>query len=624
MKLEQIKDPQFLKQMNIEELEELAQDIRTFIIQNVSQTGGHFSSNLGVVELTIALHYIFNSPTDKIIFDVGHQSYVHKILTGRAGQFSTLRQFHGLSGFQKRKESIHDAWEAGHSSTALSASAGMAVARDLNHEKGEIICVVVDAALMSGESFEALNYLGSISSKVIIILNDNNMSISKNVGGLSNFFSDVRMSTQYKNARNNYISFLSKSNLGKKVYKMTKKIKDQIKNNVINDHIFGEFGLDYIGPINGHDFHDLLSALALASEMDHSVVIHVHTVKGKGYPLAENDYYGVYHGVPPFDYREGIRHQESSTISWSEVVARHIEKWMHKDEDIVTITPAMISGSCLRSIFETFPDRSFDVGIAEEHAMTFAAGLSNAQKKPFITIYSSFLQRCYDQINHDIARMNLPCLIGVDRSGLVGADGETHHGVFDISFLSAIPHLVIMSPKDAQELKKMINTVFHHFDSPYILRFPKGSTEDMNVDLDKEIDIGTWEKIIFNDNNPLTILTYDAKVYQVSQFLIQEELPVNLINARFIKPLDEKMLDELFDLHQHLLIYETDLMTGSLGSLIAHYYSQRHMPMTIDYMGIDDHYTPQGQLDELLKLEHIHIDDLKQTVKEILHEKRKS
>ena len=443
MKLEQIKNPQFLKQLNIEELEELADQIRSFIIHHVSETGGHFSSNLGVVELTIALHYIFDSPLDKIIFDVGHQSYVHKILTGRAAQFSTLRQYNGLSGFQKKKESIHDVWEAGHSSTALSAAIGMAIARDLNHEQGEMICVVGDAALMSGESFEALNYIGSVDSKVIIILNDNNMSISRNVGGLSNFFSDIRMSTQYKNARNNYISFLSKSNLGKKVYKITKKVKDQIKNNVINDNIFGEFGLDYIGPINGHDFHDLFNALSLASEMDHSVVVHVHTVKGKGYPLAENDYYGVYHGVAPFDYREGIRSKESSMISWSEVVARHIEKWMYEDQDIVTITPAMISGSCLRHIFDTFPDRAFDVGIAEEHAMTFAAGLSNAQKKPFITIYSSFLQRAYDQINHDIARMQLPCLIGVDRSGLVGADGETHHGVFDMSILSSIPNLLL-------------------------------------------------------------------------------------------------------------------------------------------------------------------------------------
>lgn len=624
MKLENIKDPQFLKQLNIEELEELAENIRTFIIKNVSKTGGHFSSNLGVVELTMALHYIFNSPTDKIIFDVGHQSYVHKILTGRGSQFDTLRQFHGLSGFQKRKESIHDAWEAGHSSTALSASIGMAIARDLNHEKGEIICVVGDAALMSGESFEALNYIGSVDSKVIIVLNDNNMSISKNVGGLSNFFSDIRISTQYKNARNNYISFLSKSSLGKKIYKITKKMKDQIKNNIINDNIFGEFGLDYIGPINGHDFHDLMNAFQLASEMDHSVVVHVHTIKGKGYPLAENDHYGIYHGVAPFDYREGIHKKESSMITWSETLARHLEKWMSTDNDIVTITPAMISGSCLNHIFEKFPERSFDVGIAEEHAMTFAAGLSNAHKKPFITIYSSFLQRAYDQINHDIARMNLPCLIGVDRAGLVGADGETHHGVFDISFLSAIPHLIIMTPKDAAELKRMMNTAFHHFTQPYILRFPKGCVEDCEVSLDETIEIGSWEKVIFQSDYPLTVITYDAKVNKVYEALLKENLPVNLINARFIKPLDQTMLKELYELNQHLLIYETDLKIGSLGSMISYFYSESHMPMQIDYMGIDDHYTPQGDCDTLLETEHIHVNDLMLKIKEILREERKS
>ena len=382
MNLEKIKNPDFLKQLNVDEMEALAADIREFIIQNVSHTGGHFSSNLGVVELTIALHYVFNSPIDKIIFDVGHQSYVHKILTGRVNDFATLRQFNGLSGFQKRNESEHDAWEAGHSSTALSGGIGMAVARDLNHETNEIICVVGDAAIMSGESFEALNYLGSIDSKVIVILNDNDMSISKNVGGLSNFFSEIRISTQYKNAKNNYISFLNKSKTGRKIYHMTKKIKDHIKENVIDDNIFGEFGLDYIGPVNGHDFHDLINALILAREMDHSVVVHVHTKKGKGYVLAENDRYGVYHGVPPFDYKEGILKSKGNIKSWSAIISSQVEKLMDEDEDIVVITPAMISGSCLGDIFKKYPNRSFDVGIAEEHAMTFAAGLSNGGKKP--------------------------------------------------------------------------------------------------------------------------------------------------------------------------------------------------------------------------------------------------
>lgn len=622
MNLEKIKSPEFIKQLNIEELNDLAHDIRKFIIENVSKTGGHFSSNLGIVELTMALHYIFDSPTDKFIFDVGHQSYVHKILTGRVKDFPTLRQFGGMSGFQKRKESIHDQWEAGHSSTAISAGIGMAVARDLNHEQGEVLCIVGDAAIMSGESFEALNYLGSIKSKVIVILNDNNMSISRNVGGLSNFLSDIRMSVQYKNAKNNYISFLSRSHFGKKVYKVTKNIKDHIKNNVMDDNIFSQFGLDYIGPVNGHDFNDLLNALTLAKDMKHSVVVHVHTIKGKGYELAENDKNGLYHGVAPFDYKEGLTKQQKT--SWSSVIADHIEKIMAADKDVIVITPAMISGSCLNHIFSQYPNRSFDVGITEEHAMTFAAGLSSAHKKPYITIYSSFIQRAYDQINHDIARMNLPCLIGIDRCGLVGADGETHHGVFDIGFLSAIPNLIIMTPKDALEAKKMINTAFIHFDAPYILRFPKGNVDDQECSVDKTIEIGTWEKIIHQSDYSMTVITYDQKVNQVLGLIQQHHLPVNLVNARFIKPLDYHMLNELYDSQQQLIIYETDMMTGSLGSLIAQYYSRLHINMHIDYLGIDDHYTPQGSIEELLEIEKISLDDLLKLIKERLYEERES
>lgn len=622
MDLEKIKSPEFVKQLNIDELNDLAYDIRQFIIKNVSKTGGHFSSNLGVVELTIALHYIFDSPTDKFIFDVGHQSYVHKILTGRASDFPTLRQFHGMSGFQKRKESIHDQWEAGHSSTAISAGIGMAVARDLSNEKGEVLCIVGDGAIMSGESFEALNYLGSIKSKVIVILNDNNMSISRNVGGLSNFLSDIRMSIQYKNAKNNYVTFLNKFRFGQRVYRFTKSIKDHIKSNVMDDNIFAQFGLDYIGPVNGHDFTDLINAFSLAKDMKHSVVVHVHTTKGKGYALAEHDKNGMYHGVSPFDYKEGISKKKETT--WSSIVASHIEKRMAVDQDIVVITPAMISGSCLYHIFKQYPERSFDVGITEEHAMTFAAGLSNAKKKPYITVYSSFIQRAYDQINHDIARMNLPCLIGIDRSGLVGSDGETHHGVFDISFLSAIPHLIIMTPKDALEAKKMINTAFINFNAPYILRFPKGNVKDEDCDLNETIEIGSWEKVTFHKDNTITIITYDQKVNQVYSMIQQYQLPVNLINARFIKPLDNDLLNELYHLDQQLIIYETDLMIGSLGSMIAQYYSRLHMNMSIDYFGIDDHYTPQGSIQELLELEGISVNHLLDLIKEKLDEKGKN
>ncbi|MEG0275495.1 MAG: 1-deoxy-D-xylulose-5-phosphate synthase [Coprobacillus sp.] len=623
MELEKIKNPEFIKQLNIEELDELAYDIRQFLIENISKTGGHFSSNLGIVELTMALHYVFDSPNDKIVFDVGHQSYVHKILTGRVNDFSTLRKYEGLSGFQKRKESEHDTWEAGHSSTAISGSIGMAVARDLDHKKDEIICVVGDAAIMSGESFEALNHLGSIDSKVIIVLNDNDMSISKNVGGFSNFLSEVRISTQYKSAKHNYVSFLKKSKIGTHVYKITKGIKDRIKENVLDDNIFSQFGLDSIGPVDGHDFNELINAFTLASEMNHSVVVHIHTTKGKGYPLAEHDRKGIYHGVAPFNYKEGVIKKTSSMKSWSEIISSQVEKNMEKDNEIVVITPAMISGSCLDHIFEKYPHRSFDVGIAEEHAMTFAAGLSNAHKKPYITIYSSFLQRAYDQINHDIARMNLPCLIGVDRAGLVGADGETHHGVFDIGFLSAIPNLVIMSPKNALEAKKMVNTAFRNNDAPYVLRFPRGNIEDEDVNISDYINIGKWEKVIDCDSY-INIITYDIKVSCVEKLIKENNLKVNLINACFIKPMDFEMLDEIYNKNQQIIVYETDMKVGSLGSLIAHYYSINHMDMDITYLGIEDHYTPQGDVETLLKHENISLDDLLKVIKEKINEEGKS
>lgn len=441
-----ISSPLFLKSLSIKELNILAQEIREFLIENISKTGGHLSSNLGVVELTIALHYVFNSPTDKIFFDVGHQSYVHKILTGRAKDFSTLRQFHGLSGFQKRSESVHDVWEAGHSSTALSASVGMAFARDLDHQKYHIVPVIGDAAIVGGESLEALNHLGATETKVIIVLNDNQMSISKNVGGFSEFLSEVRTSHAYNKAKDEYRDILSRFEIGEKIYHLTSQAKNLIKRRVIDSKIFGEFGVDYLGPFNGHDISELIRAFEKAKTTEKSVVVHVLTTKGKGYPFAENDTKGVWHGVEPFDRQTGRFIQSSEALSYSQLIADEVYRHMRQDKDIVAITPAMISGSKMEKIFHDFKERAFDVGIAEEHACTFAAGLAISGKKPFLSIYSSFLQRAYDQLNHDIARMNLPVVLGIDRAGLVGRDGETHHGVFDLGILKPLPNTVIFAP----------------------------------------------------------------------------------------------------------------------------------------------------------------------------------
>lgn len=625
MDLINIQDPSFLKKLTIKELENLSEDIRDFLIKNVSKTGGHFSSNLGIVELTVALHYVFNSPKDYFIFDVGHQAYVHKILTGRAKDFSSLRQYNGLSGFQKRHESVHDHWEAGHSSTAISGAVGMAIARDLNQQNHEIIAIVGDAALMSGESLEALNHLGSLKNKVIIILNDNNMSIGKNVGGLSVFLNEVRRSSKYKNAKNNYASILTKTKLGEKIYKCTRSIKESIKKTVLAESMFSEFGVDYIGPVDGHNYNDLISALQIAKEMDHSVVLHVHTKKGKGYLHAENDKSGIYHGVSPFDYHVGIiKNEKTNKISWSKIISDHIQFLMRRDKDIVVITPAMINGSQLNQCFLQFPNRCFDVGIAEEHAMTFTAGLSMEKKKPYLTIYSSFIQRAYDQLNHDIARMDLPCLIGIDRSGLVGEDGDTHHGVFDIGLFTGLPNVIIMTPKDGLEAMKMINTAMRNFDHPYLIRFPKGEVDMVATHSLETLEVGKWEYVIENNQSIVTVITYDNKVELAKNLIEEKQLPVSLINARFIKPIDCEMLNHLVSKNQYLLIYETDMLTGGLGSLISQYYHQNHHYVEMNCMGLDDSYVPHGKINELLKLKKLDKDSLYLKIKEILDEKGKN
>lgn len=625
MDLINIQDPSFLKKLTIKELENLSEDIRDFLIKNVSKTGGHFSSNLGIVELTVALHYVFNSPKDYFIFDVGHQAYVHKILTGRAKDFSSLRQYNGLSGFQKRHESVHDHWEAGHSSTAISGAVGMAIARDLNQQNHEIIAIVGDAALMSGESLEALNHLGSLKNKVIIILNDNNMSIGKNVGGLSVFLNEVRRSSKYKNAKNNYASILTKTKLGEKIYKCTRSIKESIKKTVLAESMFSEFGVDYIGPVDGHNYNDLISALQMAKEMDHSVVLHVHTKKGKGYLHAENDKSGIYHGVSPFDYHVGIiKNEKTNKISWSKIISDHIQFLMRRDKDIVVITPAMINGSQLNQCFLQFPNRCFDVGIAEEHAMTFTAGLSMEKKKPYLTIYSSFIQRAYDQLNHDIARMDLPCLIGIDRSGLVGEDGDTHHGVFDIGLFTGLPNVIIMTPKDGLEAMKMINTAMRNFDHPYLIRFPKGEVDMVATHSLETLEVGKWEYVIENNQSIVTVITYDNKVELAKNLIEEKQLPVSLINARFIKPIDCEMLNHLVSKNQYLLIYETDMLTGGLGSLISQYYHQNHHYVEMNCMGLDDSYVPHGKINELLKLKKLDKDSLYLKIKEILDEKGKN
>lgn len=623
MEIKKIENPRFLKQLNIDELNQLSQDIRDFLIENISKTGGHFSSNLGIVELTVALHYVFDSPKDKFLFDVGHQAYVHKILTGRAPMFNKLKKYGGMCGFQNRHESIHDPWEAGHSSTTISGATGLAIARDLKKENFEVISIIGDAALMSGESLEALNFLGGIDTKVIVILNDNNMSISRNVGGLSNFLSDVRMSYKYNQAKSNYTEILSQSAFGQKIFDVTKRVKDKVKRKILQNTPFSQFDLDYIGPVDGHNIEELIRALETVKNLDHSVVLHVLTKKGKGYEPAEKDRSGIYHSVGAFDIVKGIHPVlDQEKHSWSQSVSDHVEYLMNKHDDICVITPAMITGSCLQRIFKNYPDRSFDVGIAEEHAMTLAAGLSQGKEFPFLSVYSSFFQRAYDQLNHDIARMNLPCLIGIDRAGLVGGDGATHHGVFDIGLIAPIPGVIIMAPKDEEEAQKMINTAYQNKDHPYVMRYSKNKVIDTHQHTDKTIKVGQWELIKEMEDAAINVVTYGDNVLAVLKMAETDHLPINIINARFIKPIDKDMLERMSD--KPIIVYETDLMNGSLGSIMSLYYEKNHINVDMSFIGIDDHYVTFGDNESLYKKEHISLNDLKNKIEEIEHEKRKN
>ena len=623
MEIKKIENPRFLKQLNIDELNQLSQDIRDFLIENISKTGGHFSSNLGIVELTVALHYVFDSPKDKFLFDVGHQSYVHKILTGRAPMFNKLKKYGGMCGFQNRHESIHDPWEAGHSSTTISGATGLAIARDLKKENFEVISIIGDAALMSGESLEALNFLGGIDTKVIVILNDNNMSISRNVGGLSNFLSDVRMSYKYNQAKSNYTEILSQSAFGQKIFAVTKQVKDKVKRKILLDTPFSQFDLDYIGPVDGHNMEELIRALETVKNLDHSVVLHVLTKKGKGYEPAEKDRSGVYHSVGAFDTVKGIQPVlDREKHSWSQSVSDHVEYLMNKHDDICVITPAMITGSCLQKIFKNYPDRSFDVGIAEEHAMTLAAGLSQGGEFPFLSVYSSFFQRAYDQLNHDIARMNLPCLIGIDRAGLVGGDGATHHGVFDIGLIAPIPDVIIMAPKDEKEAQKMINTAYQNKDHPYVMRYSKNKVIDTHQHTDETIKVGQWELIKEMEDAAVNVVTYGDNVLAVLKMAETDHLPINIINARFIKPIDKDMLERMSD--KPIIVYETDLINGSLGSIMSLYYEKNHINVDMSFIGIEDHYVTFGDNESLYKQEHISLNDLKNKIEEIEHEKRKN
>lgn len=550
-----------IQSLSLDELEKLAASIRAFLIQSISQTGGHLSSNLGVVELTIALHYVFHSPQDQMIFDVGHQSYTHKILTGRMDQFSTLRQKDGLSGFQKRKESIHDPWEAGHSSTSLSAALGLAIARDMQHKDHQVIAIIGDGALSGGMAFEALQDIGSKQRKMIIVCNDNRMSISENNAGFEK-------------------GFLDRS-------------------------LFESCGLDYVGPLNGHDLKALIQTFESIKDHQGPIVVHVLTQKGKGYPLAEIDMEGNWHGVGPFDVASGK--MKKSGYSWSALMADALMELAQKNEKIVAITPAMAQGSKLYGFQKAFPDRFFDCGIAEQHAITMASAMAQGGIRPFVSVYSSFLQRAFDSLLHDASRMDLPIVIGVDRAGLVGADGETHQGVFDIRMMEMMPHMILSQPKDGKEARNLLYTAFLQ-KHPFAIRYPRGGVEKTDTAFER-IPIGSWTKKIVGSHPFCIVITYGPKVDVLIQKAKEEKLSLVVVNARFFKPVDEKMLAALDQMDLPILVWETDQI-GSLSDVI-----RRTIWKPITVIGIGDHFVEQGDIPSLEKEEHIDVDTVIRVVK---------
>lgn len=626
MKLETIKDPKFLKKCSRKDLETLAAEIRQFLIEKLSITGGHLGPNLGVVELTIALHALYDSPKDKLIWDVGHQAYVHKILTGRASQFDTLRQYKGLCGFPKRSESEHDVWETGHSSTSLSAAMGMAVARDLKQTDEEIVAIIGDGALTGGMALEALNHIGHEQTNVTIILNDNEMSIAPNVGALHSILGRLRTAGKYQKVKEDVEYLLKKiPAFGGRIAAVAERVKDSLKYLLMSGIFFEEMGFTYLGPVDGHDFDDLFTNIQYAKETNGPVLVHVITKKGKGYAPAENDETGTWHGLGPYKMESGEVVKKPGPPSYSSVFSKTLIRLAEKDERIVALTAAMPGGTKLDLFAEKFPNRMFDVGIAEQHATTMAGGLAIQGMKPVFAVYSTFLQRGYDQLVHDICRQNLNVLFAIDRAGLVGADGETHQGVFDIAYLRHLPNITILMPKDENELQHMIYTAINYDDGPIAVRYPRGNGYGVPMDEElHEIEIGTWE--IEKEGRDATILTFGTLLpmaMEAARKLAETSIHVRVVNARSIKPLDEEMMAFLMEENKPILTLEEASLMGSFGSaILEHVHDEGAHHMVVERMGIPDRYIEHGSVSELYEEIGLTTENIVATIRSLVPTKR--
>ncbi|WP_416149564.1 1-deoxy-D-xylulose-5-phosphate synthase [Salipaludibacillus sp. HK11] len=626
MDLLSIKEPTFVKECSNKDLEDLAKDVRKFLIENLSVTGGHLGPNLGVVELTLVLHHLFESPKDKFIWDVGHQAYVHKILTGRADQFESLRKYKGLCGFPKRSESKHDVWETGHSSTSLSAAMGMALARDLKESDESIIPVIGDGALTGGMALEALNHIGHEQTDMIVVLNDNEMSIAPNVGALHSMLGRMRTAGKYQKAKEELEMLIKKiPAFGGRLAATAERVKDSLKYLLVSGMFFEEMGFTYLGPVDGHDLDDLKANMRYAKKTKGPVLVHVITKKGKGYAPAENDAKGTWHGLGPYKIESGEVVKKPGPPSYSGVFTDTLMKIARQDERIVAITAAMPGGTGLDKFAKEFPKRMYDVGIAEQHATTMSGGLAAQGMKPVFAVYSTFLQRAYDQLVHDVCRQNLNVFFAIDRAGLVGADGETHQGVFDISFLRHLPNMKILSPKDENELQHMIYTATCHDDGPIAVRYPRGGGFGIKMDDElKEIPLGDWD--VVKEGADLSILAFGTMIpvaMEAAEKLEKIGIHVEVVNARSIKPLDDGKLTDLAKKQRPILTLEETALLGGFGSAVLEFFHENHHhSMIVERMGIPDRYIEHGSVPELLEEIGLTSDHVASQVEQIIPRKR--
>ncbi|MGN0372976.1 MAG: 1-deoxy-D-xylulose-5-phosphate synthase [Enterocloster sp.] len=620
MILEQIKGPEELKKLSGHELTMLAQEIRTFLIEKISHTGGHLASNLGVVELTIALFRTFDLPKDKVIWDVGHQSYTHKILSGRMAEFDELRQFGGISGFPKRKESPFDSFDTGHSSTSISAGLGIAQGRDILGQDYKVVSVIGDGALTGGMAYEALNNAAQMKKNFIIVLNDNKMSISENVGGMSRYLNGLRTGSGYNDLKKNVADALEQVPVvGPVMIEKIKRTKNSIKQLFIPGMLFENMGITYLGPVDGHDISALCKVLREAQKLDHAVLVHVITKKGKGYGPAEKNP-SRFHGVSPFDVTTGEPLAEKKYPTYTEVFSRKICQLAKEHPELVAVTAAMPDGTGLSEFGKKFPRRFFDVGIAEAHAVTSAAGMAAAGLKPVVAVYSSFLQRGYDQILHDVCIQNLPVIFAVDRAGLVGSDGETHQGIFDYSYLTSIPNMSVMAPKNLWELRAMLEFAVG-CSGPIAVRYPRGTAYRGLKEFAQPISFGKGEMLY--EESETALLAVGSMVStgeHVREKLKKEGFPCTLANARFVKPFDRELVDRLAGSHRLIVTMEENVLQGGFGLAVTAYVHEHYPAVKVINIALPDAYVEHGNVSVLRRELKIDSDSIVSRLKEYLEQ----